>query len=109
MEVHFVEGDRRFDFDGGQSFGEQGLISKFFDAFAVFAFDVVGIGDDVFDRTVFFEQVDGCFGSYARHPGDIVDTISNEAQGVDYLLNLFDFPLLQNFFSAENFDAIALS
>ena len=71
-----VKLNRCIDIDRRQRFGQAALLCKFFNAFFLLAFELVGIGQDAFQAIELLEQLDCRLGPYPGNPRDVIDRIS---------------------------------
>ena len=60
-----------------------------------------------FHRTVGLQELDGCFFSHTRHPGDVVRRIAHQSQQIDDLLGVFQAIALAHLFRAPHACGIA--
>ena len=95
---------RRIHEDGGELFGKQGVVLAGFEFFLLLAFELVGVGEQVFDAAVLLDERGGGFFAEAFHAGDVIDGVAHEREDVDDLLRALDAPTLADFLHAEDFD-----
>jgi hypothetical protein len=100
---------RRIHKDGGELLREQRIFLARFELFTLFAFELVGVGDEIFYAAKLLDECGGGFFAEAFHSRDVIDRISHEREDVDDLLGSFDTPAFTDFLHAEDFHVGARS
>ncbi|MPM88390.1 hypothetical protein SDC9_135493 [bioreactor metagenome] len=79
-EILFFYLNRYVGFDRSQKFRENNLFAILLYLLLQCSFQLIGIGQQVFNRAELFEQLYGCLLSYSRAAGDIVGSVSHQSQ-----------------------------
>ena len=104
-----VDLDRDIQLYGGELFGESCLIGKFAEFFLLFAFQLIGVFKDAFHAVKLFEELLGGLGADPGDAGNVINTVSAEAEHIDDLINSDDAPLFEDGGDVEDLDFIALA
>ena len=87
-DAQFIKGDLEFHiaFDGGQLFRQRQLLDVFAERFTDFAFDFIGVIDQVFECFVLSQPFRCGFRADFRHTGDIVRGVAHQRQIINDLI-----------------------
>ena len=78
------------------------MLGKVDDILFLFAFQLVGVGDEVFHAAIFLHQLRGGLLPYARNAWDIVGSIAPKSQNVNQLLRFLYAVTLAHFLWSPN-------
>ena len=103
LEGFEVNRARRIAEDGGQAPGEQRLLAVGLQRLLRAAGQFAGMGQQVVQRTILADELDGRLLADAGHAGDVVRGIAHECQHIHDLFGALDAPARQDLRHAENF------
>ena len=83
------------------------MLGKVDDVFLLLAFQLVGVGDEVFHAAVFLHQLRGRLFPYARNAWDIVGGIAPKSQNVNQLLRFLYSVAFAHFLWSPNLSRLA--
>ncbi len=95
--------------DGGQVFGQQGLLPKILKVFLLLALELCCGVQQGLHGPIFSEQLGGCLGADSRYPRNVVRRVAHQPQQVDHLQWVFNAKPLTHFCRSPNLGRIALS
>ena len=103
LELHL----RHVGIDAGEPFRQNGFVGVVFHDFLLFAFEFVGVGEQVFHVVELGEQFGGGFFADTGQAGDVVDRVAHEREHVHHLVDALDAPFFTHFFYPPNFHVAA--
>ena len=94
--------------DGGQFFAHDGQVLALPHFLTQCTFQLVCIGQHVFNRAIFCQELGRSLFTHTRNARNIVYRIAHHGQDIDHLRNVLDVPFFTDLFGADDFKISAL-